>query len=298
MGVFIKKTEVKNVLIKSNLPAGDYSANPYSGCAHACKYCYASFMKRFTGHQEPWGTYVDVKYWPEIKNPQKYAGKEIIIGSVTDPYQPAEEKYGRTRALLKQMKGSGAKISIITKSDLVLRDLDLIKTFPGARVSWSVNTLDESFQKDMDKASSVESRLDAMKSFYRAGVNTVCFISPIFPGITDAKTIIKRVKRQCGRIWLENLNLRGDYKKTVIDYIRKKYPSLLSLYWGIYNDNNRGYWEKLDAQLKDFAAENGLAYIRNSDGAINSFDGYPAIVNFFYHEQIKKSAGKSRKIRV
>lgn len=298
MGFFIKKTEVKNVLIKSNLPAGDYSANPYSGCAHACKYCYASFMKRFTGHQEPWGTYVDVKYWPEIKNPQKYAGKEIIIGSVTDPYQPAEEKYGRTRALLKQMKGSGAKISIITKSDLVLRDLDLIKTFPGARVSWSVNTLDESFQKDMDKASSVESRLGAMKSFYRAGVNTVCFISPIFPGITDAKTIIKRVKRQCGRIWLENLNLRGDYKKTVIDYIRKKYPSLLSLYWGIYNDNNRGYWEKLDAQLKDFAAENGLAYIKNSDGAINSFDGYPAIVNFFYHEQIKKSAGKSRKIRV
>lgn len=298
MGVSIKKTEVKNVLIKSNLPAGDYSANPYSGCAHACKYCYASFMKRFTGHQEPWGTYVDVKYWPEIKNPQKYAGKEIIIGSVTDPYQPAEEKYGRTRALLKQMKGSGAKISIITKSDLVLRDLDLIKTFPGARVSWSVNTLDESFQKDMDKASSVESRLDAMKSFYRAGVDTVCFISPIFPGITDAKTIIKRVKRQCGRIWLENLNLRGDYKKTVIDYIRKKYPSLLSLYWGIYNDNNRGYWEKLDAQLKDFAAENGLAYIKNSDGAINSFDGYPAIVNFFYHEQIKKSAGKSRKIRV
>lgn len=298
MGVFIKKTEVKNVLIKSNLPAGDYSANPYSGCAHACKYCYASFMKRFTGHQEPWGTYVDVKYWPEIKNPQKYAGKEIIIGSVTDPYQPAEEKYGRTRALLKQMKGSGAKISIITKSDLVLRDLDLIKTFPGARVSWSVNTLDESFQKDMDKASSVESRLGAMKSFYRAGVDTVCFISPIFPGITDAKTIIKRVKRQCGRIWLENLNLRGDYKKTVIDYIRKKYPSLLSLYWGIYNDNNRGYWEKLDAQLKDFAAENGLAYIKNSDGAINSFDGYPAIVNFFYHEQIKKSAGKSRKIRV
>lgn len=298
MGVFIKKTEVKNVLIKSNLPAGDYSANPYSGCAHACKYCYASFMKRFTGHQEPWGTYADVKYWPEIKNPRKYAGKEIIIGSVTDPYQPAEKKYGRTRALLKQMKGSGAKISIITKSDLVLRDLDLIKTFPGARVSWSVNTLDESFQKDMDKASAVESRLGAMKAFYRAGVNTVCFISPIFPGITDAKAIIKRVKGQCGRIWLENLNLRGDYKKTVIDYIRKKYPSLLSLYWGIYNDNNRGYWEKLDAQLKDFAAENGLAYIKNSDGAINSFDGYPAIINFFYHEQIKKSAGKSRKIRV
>lgn len=71
--MIIKEVEVKSVMTKSNLPVSDFSVNPYVGCAHACKYCYASFMKRFTNHTEPWGEFVDVKYWPEIKNTQKYA---------------------------------------------------------------------------------------------------------------------------------------------------------------------------------------------------------------------------------
>ena len=139
----IKEIETKTIMTKSNLPVADFSVNPYVGCAHACKYCYASFMKRFTNHPEPWGTFIDVKTWPELKNTAKYAGKEAFLGSVTDCYQPCEAKYKRTRSLLEQLKGSGIRISIATKSDLVLRDLDLIKTFPGARVSWSINTLDE-----------------------------------------------------------------------------------------------------------------------------------------------------------
>ena len=122
-------------MTKSNLPVADFSVNPYVGCAHACQYCYASFMKRFANHPEPWGDFVDVKVWPDIKNPGKYAGKEAFLGSVTDCYQPCEAKYKRTRALLEQLQGSGISISIATKSDLVLRDLDLIKTFPNARVS-------------------------------------------------------------------------------------------------------------------------------------------------------------------
>ena len=138
MGLIIREIEVKGVLTKSNLPVADYSVNPYVGCAHGCKYCYASFMKRFTNHPEPWGGFVDVKHWPPIQNPGRYAGKELFIGSVTDPYQPAEAEYGRTRALLEQMRGSGCAVSIATKSDLVLRDLDLIRTFPNARVSWSI----------------------------------------------------------------------------------------------------------------------------------------------------------------
>ena len=142
-------------------------------------------MKRFTGHVEPWGAFLDVKHWPEIKNPQQYAGKELFIGSVTDPYNPYEETFERTRALLMQLQGSGARISIATKSDLVVRDLDLIRTFPEARVSWSINTLNPNFQQDMDNAVSVERRLAAMKTFHQAGIRTTCFISPIFPGITD-----------------------------------------------------------------------------------------------------------------
>ena len=162
----IKEVEVKSILSKSNLPVCEYSVNPYAGCTHACKYCYASFMKRFTGHTEDWGTFLDIKYWKEIKNPGKYKDKELFIGSVTDPYNPQEETYGRTRALLEQLKGSGAKLSIATKSDLILRDLELIKTFSDARVSWSINTLDEHFREDMDNAVSIERRLAAMKAFF------------------------------------------------------------------------------------------------------------------------------------
>lgn len=288
----IKEIEVKNILSKSNLPICEYSVNPYVGCTHACKYCYASFMKRFTGHSEQWGTFLDVKHWKEIKNPEKYKGKELFIGSVTDPYLPQEKIYENTRTLLMQLKGSGAKISIATKSDLILRDMDLIKTFPEARVSWSVNTLDEDFQKDMDNAVSIERRLTAMEAFHQAGIRTTCFISPIFPGITDVEAIIMRAKEQCNLIWLENLNLRGGYKTVIMNYIREKYSNLLPLYNEIYNNKNCSYWEMLDTELKSYAAKIGLDYVTNDDSISRPLDAPPIIVNYFYHSKIKKSARK------
>ncbi|MGX8705320.1 MAG: radical SAM protein, partial [bacterium] len=122
-------------MTKSSLPVGGYSVNPYAGCTHACKYCYASFMKRFTGHTEEWGTFLDVKHWPEIRNPQRYAGQRVVIGSVTDGYNPQEEQFGNTRKLLEQLRGSNADILITTKSDLVLRDLDLLKELGQVTVS-------------------------------------------------------------------------------------------------------------------------------------------------------------------
>lgn len=290
----INHIQVRSILTKSNLPVGDYSVNPYIGCTHGCKYCYASFMKRFTGHTEQWGTFLDVKIWPEIKKTGKYSGKELFIGSVTDPYLPQEKIYERTRALLMQLKDSGAKISIATKSDLILRDLDLIKSFPDARVSWSINTLDDNFQRDMDQAVSIDRRLAAMKIFHQAGVRTTCFISPIFPGITDAQAIIQRAKAQCNLIWLENLNLRGSYKTVIMDYISEKYPHLLPLYREIYYNGNRSYWEMLDIKLRAFTAEIGLDYVTNDDSMKRPFEALPVVVNYFYHEQIKKSARKDK----
>ena len=290
----IREIKVRNILTKSALPVCDYSVNPYVGCTHACRYCYASFMKRFTGHTEPWGAFLDVKYWGKIPHPEKYDGKELFIGSVTDPYLPQEEKFCRTRALLEELQASGVRLSIATKSDLVLRDLDLIKTFKDARVSWSVNTLDEDFRKDMDNAASIERRLDAMKIFHDAGVRTTCFISPIFPGITDVKAIIERVKGQCNLIWLENLNLRGSFKGAILDYIREKQPELTGLYEEIYIKGELGYWQSLDREVKAYAAENGLDYVTNNDSMKRPFEAPPVIVNFFYHEKIRKSAGKKK----
>lgn len=286
----IKKIQVNGVMTKSNLPVSDYSVNPYVGCSHACKYCYASFMKRFTGHLELWGTFLDVKYWPEIKNLQKYSGKELFIGSVTDPYLPEEETYERTRTLLQQLQGSGVKISIATKSDLVLRDLDLIKSFPDSRVSWSINTLDETFRSEMDYAVSIDRRFAAMKKFHDAGVRTTCFISPIFPGITDVKAIIEKAKNHCNLVWLENLNLRGDYKTWILNYIRDKHPELSSLYCEIYQKKDNSYWENLDKDLREYAVLAGLDYVVDTDKILRPFDSPPLVVNYFYHSQIKRSA--------
>lgn len=295
----IREIEVKDVMTKSNLPVSDYSVNPYTGCAFACKYCYASFMKRFTNHPEPWGEFVDVKYWPEIKNPQKYAGKEAFFGSVTDPYQPLEEKYERTRTLLKQLQGSGVKISIATKSDLVLRDLDLIRSFPGARVSWSINTLDEAFKAQMDRGASIRKRLDAMKKFYDAGVLTTLFISPIFPGISDPIEIIEAAKDRCNLVWLENLNLRGEYKPVILNWIRENHTELTDLYRDIYTKKDRSYWFDLHEKLKEYTAREGMPYLRDDDSRYSAFGEKPVVVNYFFHEEVKRSAkGKGNSIEV
>ncbi len=228
------------------------------------------------------------------KKTEKYEGKELFFGSVTDPYNPQEETYQRTRALLTQLKGSGIKLSIQTKSDLVLRDIDLIKSFPDARVGFSINTLDEDFKNDMDDAVSIERRLAAMKALHDVGVRTTCFISPIFPGLTDVTAIIDRVKDRCQLVWLENLNLRGSYKAVIMNYIREKHPNLVPIYEEIYIQGNRLYWETLDGIIRDYASKNGLEYVRDDDSMKKAFDDPPTVVNYFYHEQVKKSAKKKQ----
>ena len=296
-GILIRDVETKNIMTKSNLPVGGYSVNPYVGCTHGCKYCYASFMKRFTGHTEPWGTFLDVKHWLEIKNPPKYRGQRVVIGSVTDGYLPQEEQFQNTRKLLEQLKDSGAEILICTKSDLVVRDIDLLREMGKVTVSWSINTLDEEFRADMDKAVSVERRLRAMKQVYDAGIRTVCFIAPVFPGITDFEAIFYRVKNQCDLIWLENLNLRGGFKQEILDYIQEKYPKLTSLYQKIYQKGDRSYFRGLEQQAEQLAMENGCPFVDNELPYGRAEPGHPVIVDYFYHEEVRGSENTGRRSR-
>lgn len=293
--ILIRDIETKNIMTKSTLPVGGYSVNPYVGCTHGCKYCYASFMKRFTGHTEPWGTFLDVKHWPVIKNPQKYKGQRVVIGSVTDGYLPQEAQFRNTRKLLEQLKNSGAELLICTKSDLVLRDLDLLKEMGKVTVSWSINTLEEAFQADMDNAVSVERRLDAMKQVYDAGIRTVCFISPVFPGITDFEAIFHRVKEQCDLVWLENLNLRGAFKQEILDYIKSKYPQLATLYHVIYTEGDRSYFRDLEERTRRLAEENDCPFVDNELPYGRAKPGHPVIVDYFYHEEIRGSENTGRR---
>lgn len=267
----IKPIQAKSILSPTKIPGADYAANPYVGCLHSCRYCYASFMKRFTGHREPWGTFLDIKEWEPLKRIEKYKDKDIFIGTVTDPYQSMEEEWGRTRELLLQLQGSGARLTIVTKSDLVLRDRDLLKTFEDVTVAFSINTVDGKFQRDMEKAPSVERRIRAMEVLKEEGIHTATFISPIFPGITEVPAIVEATRGKCDEYWLENLNLRGDYKQDILRYIYSKYPELKLLYQGIYQQGDKEYWRELSKALDHYAEEENLS-----------------VVNYFYHELIRK----------
>lgn len=293
--LLIRDVETKNIMTKSSLPVGGYSVNPYVGCTHGCKYCYASFMKRFTGHTESWGTFLDIKHWPAIKNPRKYKGQRVVIGSVTDGYLPQEKEIRNTRRILEQLKNSGAEILICTKSDLVLRDIDLLKEMGKVTVSWSINTLDEKFQADMDQAVSISRRLEAMKQVYEAGIRTVCFISPVFPGITDFEKIFERVKDQCDLVWLENLNLRGGFKQEILDYIQKYYPHLVTLYDEIYRKGDRSYFRALENQVAQMSQKYDCPFVDNELPYDRAEPGHPVIVDYFYHEEVRGSENTGRR---
>ena len=146
----------------------------------------------------------------------------------------------------------------------------------------------------MDNGVSIERRLAAMKQFYDAGVQTTCFISPIFPGITNLKEIILAAKDRCNLVWLENLNLRGDYKGRILDWIQDNHPELDGLYHSIYTKNDRSYWAELDEEMREFTAAEGFQYVRDDDSKRSPFGELPIVVNYFFHEEIIPSAKKEK----
>ena len=256
-------------VIKSNLPFCDYVINPYSGCTHACKYCYASFMKRFTGHLEEWGTYIDIKKCDKKINTKKLEGKAIFLSSVTDPYNAFEAKYKLTRSILEQLVDVDCTLYISTKSNLITRDIDILKKFKNLQVAISINTLDEKFKADMDRASSISARLEALKKLNENGIYTVLFMSPIFPEITNFKEIVEKSKSFVNEYWFENLNLRGTYKATIMDYINKAYPQYIQIYDELYNKGIEKYWEDLEKEIIKYCDENKIKY-----------------TNAFYHKKL------------
>ena len=230
MNIAEKEIDTKDLITKSNLPASDYVINPYVGCPHACKYCYARFMKRFTGHTEEWGDFIDIKRCAKPINVKKLYHKSVFLSSVTDCYNPFEAKYQITRDVLKQLTQADCQITISTKSDLILRDIDVLKELKNLIVAVSVNTLDNGFQSDMDHAGSITRRIAVLQELRKQGIYTVLFLSPIFPDITDFKEILEATSGFVCEYWFENLNLRGNYKQEILQYIAEKYPQYLNDY--------------------------------------------------------------------
>jgi DNA repair photolyase len=138
----------KSILSKSQVYDG--VVNPYVGCSNACQYCYAAFMKRFTGHKEKWGEFVDIKInVPELltKEIRKKRMGRVWVSGVCDPHQAAEKKYKLTRRCLEVLPDNQWPVTVQTKSSLVLRDIEIPGSFNDIEVGFSITTADEKIRK-------------------------------------------------------------------------------------------------------------------------------------------------------
>lgn len=259
----IKEIKAKSIIVKSGLPDSDFVINPYIGCMHGCIYCYARFMKRFTNHHEPWGKFLDVKInAPDLipKETNKYKNKSIIISSVTDAYQPMERKYKLMRGILKNLLSLQPDLCIMTKSDLIIRDIDLLKKFKRCAAGVSLSFFDENIRKEVEPAaSSVARRMNAVKELKKAGISTFIFISPMFPEVSDWKRIINETKNFVDEFWFENLNVRATNWQDIKKWLKNNHSGLLKKYEKIYFTKNN-YWNEIEQEIESFCKDNKLNF--------------------------------------
>ena len=209
MKLLIKEVIAKSILSKSGIPGADYCINPYTGCSHACRYCYASFMKKFTGHTEPWGDFVDIKInTPQILQRQlKRAQKgSVMLSSVTDAYQPVEAKYKLTRQCLEILLPYQFPVFILTKSPLVLRDMDLIKQFDDIEVGITITTDNEKMREIFEpKAPTIEARINALKTLHENNIKTYAFIGPALP-MENPEALCEKIFPYVNYVYIDRMN--------------------------------------------------------------------------------------------
>ena len=193
MTLIVQEIKAKTILSKSKIYP--WVINPYTGCQHGCSYCYARFMKRVTGHREPWGEFVDVKInaadllRAEIQ--KKKRGK-VWVSGVCDPYQPLEAKYRLTRQCLEILARNTWPVVIQTRSPLVLRDIDIIKDARDFEVGFSVTTADEKIRKLFEPgAPPVHDRIEALDILHKAGIRTYAMIAPLLPGAEGLAALLR-----------------------------------------------------------------------------------------------------------
>jgi len=204
----IKEIHARSALSKSGIPGMTYCINPYVGCSHACAYCYATFMKRFTGHLERWGTFVDIKInAPEILRRQLRRAEKgtVMLSSVTDPYQPVEGKYKLTRKCLEALEQFQFPLNILTKSPLVTRDIDIISKIKDAAVGLTITTDDETIRKIFEPgAPAIAARIEALKKLHTAGIDTYVFIGPALP--MDPESLAAQIRPYANSILIDRMN--------------------------------------------------------------------------------------------
>ncbi len=246
--VKIYEIKAKSILHKTKIPGADWAVNHYSGCMHGCIYCYARFVCRWRKQKEKWGEFVDVKInAPDLVAKESKEGTVILCTSA-DPYQPIERKYQLTRKVLKNLN-KNMRLCILTKSDLILRDIDVFKQFKKCELGLTITTLDEGIKKVFEPLSpSSYARLEALKRLKQEGFYTYAFIGPILPYLTDLEQIFKEVSPFADLFMFEDLNM-NPAKKEILEAIKNNFPELE----GKYRNLSKEFWLEKEKEIRELS---------------------------------------------
>ncbi len=267
--MILREIDAKHILTRSKLRDDGYTINPYVGCQHACVYCYACFMKRLTNHDEPWGEFVDVKINAAELFVQDFRkakdGEGAFIGSATDAYHPPEIEYELTRKILQKIVAVRKSslipkyfsVSILTKSNLVLRDIDLLQQIPDAEVGFSVSMPNERARRLFEpRAKPVERRFAALKTLRKEGIATFAFIAPILPGITDLPAIFESLHGNVTYVFGETLNRHCGNMSQVLRAVSLYDNSLRSSFEKTCK--NTDYRQDVEQEFRELAKKHGI----------------------------------------
>lgn len=266
-GVAVREVACKSLL--NRWSDGGYSFNCYTGCGHACVYCYARFMQRFHPHEEPWGRFVDVKInAAEVlaRQLRRLEPGSVFTCSACDGWQPIERRYELTRRCCQMLLEAGFHLNVLTKSDLVLRDLELFAGQPVS-VGVTITTPDESQASLWEpRASSVAARAQVLREAKAAGLATTVMFGPLLPALSDTPEALRKLfaiaaKADVGRIWTDALNPRPRVWPSVQAMLRHHRPELLDLYRSVLFDRayRARYVDELHAEIRRAAREAGVA---------------------------------------
>ena len=202
----VQEIYCKTLLNKMNVPGlpFNWTLNPYRGCRHACRYCYARSTHEFWGMNA--GKDFDQRVFAKVNAPEilrqelrrpKWRGETIAIGTASDPYEPAEAHYCLTRRILQVLAEFQNPVSITTKGVLVKRDVDVLERLSrvaDVKVAFSIGSLDEEIWRKMEPGTPKPmARMEAMQYLVENGVQAGLMMAPLLPGISDGAESIDRV---------------------------------------------------------------------------------------------------------
>ena len=278
---------LNRVVSQRKLPFA-WAINPYRGCEFACKYCYARYTHEFMELRD--GIEFERKIFvkqhtaellrQELKKVKR--GEQIAIGTATDPYQPAERRFEVTRAILEELaKHSGFEIGVVTKSNLVTRDAEILRRVGENNrifVTVTVTTVDVELARKLEpRAPRPDLRLEAVRQLNLAGVDAGVICAPVLPEITDgARDLEALVKaaRDAGAkyIFANPLFLKPCSAAVFLPFLEENFPALVERYRKCYASRAflpPGYGEKLAAQMRQLRQKYGIGheYSRRSERA-------------------------------